>query len=199
MTSLIRDTELEQQLIAQRQAFGGDRYDEVWEGIYVMSPLANNEHQKIVANLTSIYFEVIGSNGEVFPGVNVSDREDWNSNFRVPDVAVFLNDTKALNRDTFWLGAPDLVVEVVSKNDQSYDKIPFYAENGTRELLIIDRHPWKLQLHRFADNGAKVTMTEVGGPILESEIAPLSYQLVVSDDRTRIEVKHRSADRIWTI
>ena len=33
-------------LIRERRECGGDRYDEVWDGVYVMSPLADNEHQQ---------------------------------------------------------------------------------------------------------------------------------------------------------
>ena len=28
---------------AERRAWGGDRFDEVWDGVYVMSPIANNQ------------------------------------------------------------------------------------------------------------------------------------------------------------
>ena len=34
-------------LIRDRRESGGDRYDEVWDGVYVMSPLADNEHQQL--------------------------------------------------------------------------------------------------------------------------------------------------------
>ena len=34
-------------LIRERRESGGDRYDEVWDGVYVMSPLADNEHQQL--------------------------------------------------------------------------------------------------------------------------------------------------------
>ena len=45
MTALINDPKLEEKLIAKRQAAGADKFDEVWDGVYVMSPLANDEHQ----------------------------------------------------------------------------------------------------------------------------------------------------------
>ena len=34
-------------LIRELRECGGDRYDEVWDGVYVMSPLADNEHQQL--------------------------------------------------------------------------------------------------------------------------------------------------------
>ena len=39
MATLITDPKLEEQLRAQRAEWGGDRYDEVWEGTYLMNPL----------------------------------------------------------------------------------------------------------------------------------------------------------------
>ena len=98
MVALITDPDLEERLIAQRQACGGDRYDEVWEGVYVMSPLPNMEHQQIVARLVSILMEVVGwpAAGEVFAGANASDRdEDWQHDYRCPDVVVILSGSRA--------------------------------------------------------------------------------------------------------
>lgn len=34
-------------LIRHRRRCGGERYDEVWNGVYVMAPLADNEHQSL--------------------------------------------------------------------------------------------------------------------------------------------------------
>jgi len=78
MATLIIDADLEQRLLEQRRAWGADRYDEVWEGIYVMSPMPNNEHQGFVGALSAVYQVVVGWNkeGEVFPGANISDQED---------------------------------------------------------------------------------------------------------------------------
>ena len=117
MPTLICDAELEERLRAERVLTGADRFDEVWDGVYVMAPLANNEHQLIVSRLTSVFEECIGwpGLGYVFPGVNVSDRvDDWKSNFRCPDVAVFMKNSRAKNQDAFWHGGPDFAVEVVS-------------------------------------------------------------------------------------
>ena len=102
MPTLIVDQHLEKRLRTERVASGADRYDEVWESIYVMNPMPNVEHQQLVNRLASIFQDVIDwpGKGDVRPGVNVSDRrEDWRENYRVPDVAVFLKDGQASN----WL------------------------------------------------------------------------------------------------
>jgi hypothetical protein len=57
---LIRDPEVELRLRAERAATGADRHDEVWEGIYMMAPMPNDEHQQIVSRFVSILEEIIG-------------------------------------------------------------------------------------------------------------------------------------------
>ena len=204
MTALITDPKLEEKLIAQRQATGADKFDEVWDGVYVMAPLANDEHQYLVKELTAILTIVIDwpKLGQTRPGVNISDRkDDWTNNYRCPDVAVFLNDTKAENCGAFWFGGPDLGIEIASPGDQIVEKLPFHAKVGTRELLLIDREPWRLTLLRLA-NGA---MTEVskstldGGDVLASRIVPLRFQLCQRDDGSVLEIHHHDAKQEWFV
>lgn len=52
MSILVHDPLACQELLAQRRATGADLHDEVWEGTYVLNPLANSEHQEIVLGLT---------------------------------------------------------------------------------------------------------------------------------------------------
>ncbi|MCC7335769.1 MAG: hypothetical protein IT422_11770 [Pirellulaceae bacterium] len=46
MPAMILDPQLQRELIAQRALTGADRYDEVWEGVTMLSPMANNQHLK---------------------------------------------------------------------------------------------------------------------------------------------------------
>jgi Uma2 family endonuclease len=204
MAALIQDIDLSRRLIAERKRLGHDRFDEVWEGVYVMNPLANWEHQVLVSALIGCLRSVISDPrlGEVLPGVNVSDREQgWETNFRCPDVAVFLNDTKAVNCGTFAFGGPDFAVEIVSPNDRSREKLDFYAKVGTRELLIVDRKPWALELYRLQGE----TLTRAGKSTLTkrdwltSQIVPLKFRLVAGKSRPEIEAVHRPTRKKWLI
>ena len=47
-------------LIRERRESGGDRYDEVWDGVYVMSPIADNEHQKLATKLSTTIEIAVG-------------------------------------------------------------------------------------------------------------------------------------------
>jgi len=204
MAVLVTDPRLEEQLIEQRRASGADHHDEVWEGIYMMAPLPNSEHQGIVAGLVSVLAEVVRwpGLGQVFPGVNLTGREgDWQHDYRVPDVAVFLDGGSAENRDTHWRGGADFLVEITSPGDRTAEKIPFYGRIGVKELLVVDRQPWRLGLYR----GREGRMEEAGqslpdqGETLASEAVGLQFRLVAGDPRPQIEVTDRATGRVWLI
>lgn len=204
MATLITDPVLERRLQEERAERGADRYDEVWEGVYVMAPMPDNEHQQLVARFTRIFEEVIGDAGlgDVLPGVNVSDRiEGWERNYRVPDVAVYLATTNAQNHDAFWFGGPDFAVEIVSPHDRSRDKLDFYSAVGTRELLVVDRAPWRLELYTLDGErlvSAGLDSLDVSRH-LSSSVLKLSFQLRSGQPRPRIEVRHSNTAKMWTI
>ncbi|MCA9266132.1 MAG: Uma2 family endonuclease [Planctomycetales bacterium] len=205
MAALVTDQQLADTLIAQRRATGADRWDEVWEGLYVMAPLPNDEHQQLVSRLTSILEDVIGWKGlgEVRPGVNISDRrDDWTQNYRCPDVAVFLRGTSAENRGTHWFGGPDLAIEIVSPQDRVHEKIPFYAQVGTRELLVVKRDPWELNLYELCDQELRLagtsTLNSTHGPLV-SRVVPWSLQLVPAEPRPRIRIVTQVDAKSWDV
>ena len=51
---LILDPARIEDIIRQRQDLGIDHHDEVWDGVYVMPPLANNPHQVLVSRFNTI-------------------------------------------------------------------------------------------------------------------------------------------------
>jgi Uma2 family endonuclease len=202
MTILINDADLEQELRAQREAWGADKHDEVWEGVYVMSPAPNDEHQELSGEFYYVLRTVVGrgGKGKVRPGVNITNRrEGWRKNFRVPDVAVFLGGTAAENRDTHWVGGPDFGVEIISTGDRTREKVPFYETIGTRELLLVDRDPWALELYRH--DGAQLALVgrvTLDKPIpLESQVLPLTFQLRRAEARPEIHIRHRETGQEW--
>ncbi|MBN1394498.1 MAG: hypothetical protein JW959_05705 [Pirellulales bacterium] len=48
MAIMVLEPGVEQRLLDERRSCDGDQFGEVWEGVYVMSPLPYNEHQLIV-------------------------------------------------------------------------------------------------------------------------------------------------------
>lgn len=170
----------------------------------MVMPLPNDQHQEIVQGLSFVFEIVAGKahGGKVRPGVNISDRDlGWEKNYRGPDVAVFLEGTTAQNRGAYWLGGPDFAVEVVSKGDRSRKKLEFYASVHVRELLLVFRDPWALELYRL-DSGklALVNRSTIEAPeTLPSEVLPVSFRLAPGDERPAIAVRDLQGERQWSI
>ena len=204
MELVVTDPDLRERLLAERRASGGDRFDEVWEGTYVMAPIADNEHQNLAGRLTHAFIAILGldSKAQVLPGTNVSDREEqWEHNFRCPDVAVFLPGTAARDFGTHWVGGPNLAVEIRSPGDRSLRKLSFYAAIGVHELLVIDRDPWTIELYRLG--GAALSLigriTPDDATVLASEVLPATFRLIPASPRPTILVEHRETAQRWSV
>jgi Uma2 family endonuclease len=165
--------------------------------------MANIEHQAVVAGLTRAIMNAFAADPRVnvYPGVNVSDRRDaWEQNYRCPDVAVVLPNSKAQDCGPFFWGGPDFVVEVVSDYDRSREKFEFYSGVQVRELLIVDRNPWQLELFRLKGKQLlSVGMSELqAGAVLSSEVLPLTFRLLASTTgRPRVEICKSSTSERW--
>lgn len=172
--------------------------DEVWDGVLVLLPFVDNDHQSIKMILTFALNECVTKGA--YMGVNVSDRnEDWLSNFRCPDACVFLPENPAINHHSHYEGGPDFLAEVLSPNELPYEKLPFYASVGTREVLIIDRDPWSLELHRLKRKKLVLVgrSDEQSREVLASRVVPLTFQLVNGEKRQEIEITHMPSGKTW--
>ena len=203
MDVLISNPAFLRRLIQKRRATGADRFDEVWDGVYIVSPGASDEHQKIGGKLYIALDATIESPGlgEVRQIPNVSDRQKgWRQNYRCPDVAVFLKGTSAICKGAYWVGGPDFAVEVISPYDRSRKKLDFYAKVGVRELLLVDRKPWALELYRLRDGQfVLVGKSDLDHPDgLASEVVPLTFRLVEGDPRPRVEIVHADGVQRWS-
>jgi Uma2 family endonuclease len=199
----ITDPALIRSLKAEREATGLDRRDEMWEGIYVMSPDPSFEHQSFSGKLVHVFSMVRDpfAGADILPGLNVSDRVDgWHKNYRNPDVAVYLPGNPARNCGTHMCGGPDFAVEILTENDLARNKLDFYAKVNTRELLFIDRDPWGLELYRLADGRLDFVgkSTPDDPTALASLVLPLSFRLVRNGGRPEIEVSNPGG-QTWRI
>jgi Uma2 family endonuclease len=186
------------------EASAEERLEEAWEGLPYMPPLANDEHQQIASRLGGIFFGVIDHPGlgEIRVGVNVSDREeDWEHNYRCPDVAAFLLGGRARNCGTHWCGGPDFVVEVLSPRDGGREKLVFYAAIGVREVLLIDRDPWRLELYRLQGGSlmlaGEASLEHPG--VLASQVLPFTFTLRAATGRPMVEVSHAESLGRWLV
>jgi len=202
MEMVVLDRAAQREMIRRRRRCGADHHDEVWDGVYIMSPDPTNEHQEICGDLHFAFKSSLSAvaKARVLPGCNITDlSEKWMRNFRVPDVAVFLPGNPAEDRDTHWLGGPDFAVEVLSPNDRARKKFAFHAKVGVRELLLVDRKPWRLELYRAEGSGMKRVGRVIPGSseVLTSEVLPLAFRLVAGEARPMIEITQAADARTW--
>ena len=184
MPTVTRDASLADQTSERRKELGLDARDEVWEGVEVVAPLADLEHQLIIARLTTVLEILVDWNGLglVVAGCNVSDRAiGWEKNYRIPDIAVFLKGGVGILHETHSEGGPDFLVEVLSEDDRAAEKLPFYARNGVREAVFIRREPeWAIELYR--NDGRTLVLAERSAPpdaaVIQSSVIPLRLRLV---------------------
>jgi Uma2 family endonuclease len=126
----------------------------MWEGVLHMTPAPANEHQTI---LDELLFFLIGTlrrtgRGTVRSGINVFDESSPLESYRIPDLTfVAAGRESLLVADGIRGGGPDAVLEVRSPNDESYDKLPFFAKLGVREVVIIDRDTKRVEVFVLAE------------------------------------------------
>jgi Uma2 family endonuclease len=204
MDTLVLDPYVSDRLLRERRERGIDVYDEVWQGVYIMAPPPNDEHQDIEISLVEPLVEVVKKSGlgVVRMRINLaSDPNDWKNDYRISDIVVFLNGSEAVCHDTYWSGPPDFLVEIISPYDKTREKLSFFSKLGTRELLLVDREPWQLELYRLQDGHLTLTATCIPGDdkFIECRVLPLQFRLLKGEPRPTIEVKDVILKRTWTV
>ncbi|HJZ89765.1 MAG TPA: Uma2 family endonuclease [Gemmataceae bacterium] len=202
MPVLVQDRELAAQLLREREAAGDHTRDEVWDGVTVIMPEADIEHDDIAGYFYRTFWAVFGeaTPHRIHFRVNVSDRvEDWKLNYRVPDASVYLSRNPAQMCGTHYVGGPDVALEVVSPDDRSRDKLGFYTAVGTREVVIVDRDPWRLELYQLRRGRMRLkgAITPGDGGTLASGVLPLKFQLIRSRPRPKVKIVHAETGREW--
>ncbi len=128
-------------ILAWRKQTGADRWDEMWEGVLHMVPAPNREHQDFEWALETwlrTHWAPLCSSS-VYHQINVARPGRWSRDFRVPDIVLLSPERSSIDRNEYFDGGPDVVVEIRSPQEETYDKLPFYAEIGVRETWVIDR------------------------------------------------------------
>ncbi|PZS09279.1 MAG: hypothetical protein DLM64_10935 [Solirubrobacterales bacterium] len=126
-----RPPELEA-LIERRRLADADHHDEVWEGVLHMSPPPSHEHQSIAQQL-AVLLDSLARSAGLEPLIQEFAVGESEQNYRVPDGGLHRPGASGV-----WHSTAALVIEIVSPGDQSWAKLPFYAEHGVDEVLIVD-------------------------------------------------------------
>ena len=72
---------------------------------------------------------------------------------------------------------------------------------GVRELLLVDRDPWVLELYRLDDGRLKITgrSTLERPDVLPSNVLPVAFRLIPGDERPGIKVMHVDGVQKWIV
>jgi Uma2 family endonuclease len=129
------------ELKERRRRSGLDRLDEVWEGVLHMVPARTHEHGRVAVQLVRLIGPAAdAARLEVTDACNIGRSEE---DFRVPDLALHRPGAKGT-----WHPTAALVVEIVSPDDETWEKLPFYAAQRVDEVLIVD--PRERSVHWLA-------------------------------------------------
>jgi Uma2 family endonuclease len=113
-------------------------------------------------------------------------------------VVVILQDGGVREMGAFVTGPIDFLVEIVSRGDRSRKKLPFYSKIGVREVLFVERKPWRLRLYRHDGEALKLTgACEIDAAPLCSEVLPFSFQLLANEERPALQITHADDGRTW--
>jgi Uma2 family endonuclease len=154
-------------LIAQRRRLGQDTHDEVWDGEYHMSPAAHSHHGIVCSELISALRPAARSIGlRSSDAFNLGSPDDY----RVPDGG-FHREVP----DGVWVATAAIVIEVVSPDDESFNKFDFYAAHGVEEMFIAEPASRSIRIY-----------VAVEGLMVETTVSDLlglsAAQLVVAID-----------------
>ncbi|MGH9122980.1 MAG: Uma2 family endonuclease, partial [Acidimicrobiales bacterium] len=119
-------------LAERRRRAGVDRLDEVWQGVLHMVPGPSSEHARISHRLAVLLDGPARAAGLVpaMSDFNLGTSED---DFRVPDGGLLRPGQSGV-----WLSTVPMVIEILSPGDESWQKLPFYAEHHVDEVVLVD-------------------------------------------------------------
>ena len=134
MTTLVLGSpppELEALLERRRQA-GVDRLDEVWQGVRHLVPGPSFEHARISQQL-AVLLDGPARDGGLLAAMSEFNLGESEQDFRVPDGGLHRPGAAGV-----WLSTAAVVVEILSPDDESWQKLGFYAEHHVDEVLLVD-------------------------------------------------------------
>lgn len=148
-------------LLEERRRMGGDRWDEVWEGVLHMVPAPSERHQHFGGQLF-VVLDRLARARELKAAYELGMyRAD--DDYRQPDLAVYRHDqTSGRGLEA----AAELLVEIMSPRDESRAKLPWYAARAVREVLLIDRDSLAVELYA-CETGVPVRVEPAYSKVLD--------------------------------
>jgi Uma2 family endonuclease len=145
------------ELLERRRRSGIDRLDEIWEGVLHMVPAPSFGHAR-VAHRLAVALDGPAQAAGLVPAMHEFNLGASIDDFRVPDGGLLRQEA-----DGTWLPTAALVVEIVSPDDETWQKLPFYAAHEVDEVLIVD--PKERKVHWLALSDGEYRPVERSGVI----------------------------------
>jgi Uma2 family endonuclease len=169
--------------LAERRRTGHDRWDEMWEGVLHMAPAPSYEHQRILDALIVFLSPLLesGGRGVLRSGVNVFGQRTGTESYRIPDLTFVARGRESIiAADGIRGGAPDAVIEIRSPDDETEEKLPFFAALGVAEVIVIDRDTKQPTVYRLVGTQLVALLRDPGG--------------WVASEKMDVRWKHEDAD-----
>ena len=133
----------------------GNRYEFIGGRLY-MTPAPVTRHQRVLGRLWSALLRILvdSGRGEVFSAPLLVEFPGTGDRVQ-PDLLFVSNERRAIIGEKQVLGAPDLVVEILSPTTAHRDrgiKLDLYARHGVRQYWIVDPGEDVVDVWRFADD-----------------------------------------------
>jgi Uma2 family endonuclease len=142
--------------LEERRRLGHDRFDEVWDGVLHVVPSPSAEHQFFEGDLEAVLRPLALAAGlKIVHNLDLLDREQGDANYRQPDIAI-VSPADVISRGIN--GHAELVIEIRSPNDESYEKLPFYETCKIPECWIVN--PVTRELEVFVLHRGKYATTK---------------------------------------
>lgn len=141
-------------LLEERRRLGIDGRDEMWNGVVHVVPPAGDAQQALQPELLYALYPLARRAGllqRVETGLFGHEHD-----FRVPDQLYCRPDQRS---DRGAEGA-ELVIEIRSPGDETYEKIEWYGALGVRELLIV--HPKGRRVELLRSVGGRLLPVSAG-------------------------------------
>ena len=139
----------------ERMPEDGNRYESIGGRLY-MTPAPATRHQRISKRLQSALMQILehAGHGEVFQAPCLVEFPGTGDRVQ-PDLLFVSNERRGIITEKRMLGAPDLVVEILSPSTAHRDrgiKLDLYARSGVSQYWIVDPDQDAVDVWRFAEN-----------------------------------------------
>lgn len=158
-------------MLEERRRLGIDGRDEMWDGVVHVVPPAGDAQQEVQSDLFPVLQPLAKARGLVARFETGLYRAT--DDYKVPDQLFCRPD----QRSQRGAEGAELVVEVRSPGDETYEKIDWYAARGVREMLIIHPEGRRFELLR-AVGGRLLPVSADAGGVVRCEVLALGLATV---------------------